>query len=362
MTEEPPDRRAELDEALELDELEPIKPEEPLGEPPEEPPPEEPGPKADAEVGSDELEPDPDPVPPEEPEVEAFKPLKDDPTEAKPKPKRKRSFSLLGFLRNETTLRVLWAAPWVLFAIVIVAVGDVLFAAALVAFGILGLREFFTMTARAKPFPMPAYLTLAGMVTAAHFGSSFQVLLAAACGFPLIFLFAARRGSLDNVTYSIAITVLGVSWLGLGFSHAVLLRDLPLHGGALVIDVLVGTFVGDTAAYAAGKMFGHRKLAPRISPNKTVEGLIGGFLGATLGLWCAGLYQDWLSGNEALVMGMVVGLLAPVGDLFASMIKRDCDVKDTGSLFGPHGGLIDRLDAVLFTIVAGYYLSVAFVY
>ncbi|MGZ5341799.1 MAG: phosphatidate cytidylyltransferase [Solirubrobacterales bacterium] len=360
MNEKPADRRAELDEALELDELEPIKPEEPREEPREESR-ADPSPQAPAEEELDpEREPDPDPVPPEEPEVEAFKPMKEEPAEARPK--RRRRLSLLGFLRSETTRRVLWALPWVLFAIIVVVVGDVLFAAALVALGILGLREFFTMTARAAPFPLPAYLTLAGMVIAAHFGSSFQVLLAAACGFPLIFLFAARRGSLDNITYSIAITVLGVSWLGLGFSHAVLLRDLPLHGGALVIDVLVATFVGDTAAYAAGRMFGSRKLAPRISPNKTLEGLIGGFLGATLGLWCAGLYQDWLSGNEALVMGMVVGVLAAAGDLFASMIKRDCDVKDTGSLFGPHGGLIDRLDAVLFTIVAGYYLSVAFVY
>ena len=61
-------------------------------------------------------------------------------------------------------------------------------------------------------------------------------------------------------------------------------------------------------------------------------------------------------------MGMAISVIAPVGDLFASMIKRDLEIKDTGSLFGPHGGLIDRLDAVLFTVVAGYYLAVAFVY
>jgi phosphatidate cytidylyltransferase len=142
----------------------------------------------------------------------------------------------------------------------------------------------------------------------------------------------------------------------------VLLRDLPLHGGALLIDVLVATFLGDTAAYAAGRLFGSRKITPRISPNKTLEGAIGGFVGATMGFWFAGLYQDWLPGFDALLMGMCIGIIAPVGDLFASMIKRDLGVKDTGRLFGPHGGLIDRLDAVLFTVVIGYYLSVAFVY
>jgi phosphatidate cytidylyltransferase len=109
-------------------------------------------------------------------------------------------------------------------------------------------------------------------------------------------------------------------------------------------------------------LFGSRKITPQISPNKTLEGLIAGFIGGTLGFWCAGLYQDWLPGIDALLMGLAIAAIAPIGDLFASMLKRDLEIKDTGTLFGPHGGLIDRLDAVLFTVVAGYYLSVAFVY
>ncbi|TML28646.1 MAG: hypothetical protein E6G30_05570 [Actinobacteria bacterium] len=72
--------------------------------------------------------------------------------------------------------------------------------------------------------------------------------------------------------------------------------------------------------------------------------------------WFAGLYQDWLKGWEALVLGVGIGLAAPVGDLFESLIKRDADTKDTGRFFGAHGGALDRLDAVFFTIVAGYYI------
>jgi phosphatidate cytidylyltransferase len=109
-------------------------------------------------------------------------------------------------------------------------------------------------------------------------------------------------------------------------------------------------------------MFGSHKIAPSLSPNKTVEGLIGGFLIGTMGFWFAGLYQDWLSGVDALIIGAAVAAIAPVGDLFESMLKRDLGTKDTGTLFGPHGGILDRLDAVLFTIVVGYYLSVALVY
>jgi phosphatidate cytidylyltransferase len=283
--------------------------------------------------------------------------------EAEPVPEE-RGRRLRRFLprMSETTSRVVVAIPWVIFAIAIVGIGGEVFAFSMVAFGVLGLREFFRMAAGARPIMLPAYAVVAGMVIAAHYGGSFQILLVFAALFPATFAFAAARQSHDQITISIAVTVLGVAWLGLGFSHAVLLRDLPTHGGALLIDVLVATFVGDTAAYGAGRLFGSRKITPRISPNKTLEGLAGGFLGATMGFWFAGLYQDWLPGIDALLMGMCIAVIAPIGDLFSSLVKRDLEVKDTGRLFGPHGGLIDRLDAVLFTVVAGYYLAVAFVY
>jgi phosphatidate cytidylyltransferase len=274
---------------------------------------------------------------------------------------KRRRFRLIPEM-SETTARVVVAIPWVIFAITIVAVGGEVFMGALIVLTVLGMREFFRMAEPERPFPLPAYAVAAGMVIAAHYGSSFQIVLVFAAIFPLGFLFAAARRDHEAITTSIAFTILGVAWMGLGFSHAVLLRDLPTHGGALLIDVLVATFFGDTAAYGAGRLFGTRRIAPRISPNKTLEGTIGGFLGAALGFWFAGLYQDWLPGIDALLMGMCIGVVAPMGDLFASLLKRDLGVKDTGRLFGPHGGLIDRLDAVLFTVVAGYYLSVAFVY
>jgi phosphatidate cytidylyltransferase len=144
----------------------------------------------------------------------------------------------------------------------------------------------------------------------------------------------------------------------MAIAHAVLLRDTP-HGDGIVIDVLVGTFVGDTGAYLGGRSFGTRRLAPRISPNKTVEGLAIGFVVAVLATWCAGLYQDWLSHGQALILGVAVGLAAPLGDLFESQVKRDSGVKDTGRAFGAHGGALDRLDAAFFTLVAGYYVWLA---
>jgi phosphatidate cytidylyltransferase len=273
-----------------------------------------------------------------------------------PQPRRRRGPS------GETLKRVVVAIPWIVFAIAITALGGPVFMAAMIFLGIIGLREYFLMARSSYPIQWAGFIAVPAMIVAAHYGNSFQVLMVAAASFPLLFAFGANRERREGVTMSMAMTLLGVIWIGVPLVHAVLLRDLPDHGGALLIDVLVGTFATDTAAYATGRLFGSHRITPRLSPNKTLEGLIGGFVIGTMAFWFAGLYQDWLTGTDALIMGAAVSALAPVGDLFESMVKRDLGIKDTGSLFGPHGGLLDRLDAVLFTIVIGYYLSVAFVY
>jgi phosphatidate cytidylyltransferase len=274
-------------------------------------------------------------------------------------PKRKRR---RGGSSGETAKRILVALPWIVFAIAITVAGGIVFAVAMVAIGVVALREFAQMAARYRPLVVPAYVSVAALVVAAEFGTAFNVLYVLAAAFVLIFAFAARAQRGEGTTASMGVTLLGVVWIGVPLAHAVLLRELPDHGAALLIDVLVGTFVADTAAYATGRMFGSHKIAPNLSPNKTVEGLVGGFLIGTMGFWFAGLYQDWLSGVDALMIGAAVAAVAPIGDLFESMLKRDLGTKDTGTLFGPHGGLLDRLDAALFTIVVGYYLAVAVVY
>jgi phosphatidate cytidylyltransferase len=274
-----------------------------------------------------------------------------------PKPRKKR-----GGGSGETTRRILVAVPAIAFAIAIIITPSIVFMLAVAAIGVLCLREYLEMTSAARPLAIPAYAAVVAMVVAAHFGTSYSVLLVFAASFPVLFAFGADARRIDGVTVSMGVTLLGIVWIGLPLAHAVFLRDLPSHGAALLIDVLVGTFVTDTAAYATGRMFGSHKIAPNLSPNKTVEGMIGGFVIGTMGFWFAGLYQNWLSGADALIIGAAVAAIAPVGDLFESMLKRDLGKKDTGTLFGPHGGILDRLDAVLFTVVVGYYLAVALVY
>ena len=199
---------------------------------------------------------------------------------------------------------------------------------------------------------------MSALVLAAHLGDQFQMVLVLAASVLVTFLLAIARPYRRHVTLAIAATLLGVLWVGLPLAHAVLLRDLD-HGDGLLVDILIATFLGDTGAYFGGRLWGTRPLAPRISPAKTVEGLVAGFLVGTLSFWFAGLYQDWLTGVDALVIGACVAAVAPLGDLFESLIKRDLGVKDTGHLFGEHGGVLDRLDAAFFTIVMGYYVSTA---
>ena len=267
-----------------------------------------------------------------------------------------------GPLLSETLARVLWSIPLIVAAVVVVIAGGVVFALAMIALAVIALTELFRMAEQARPLTYAGFIAAIALIVAAYFGASFQVLLVLVASVPLIFAFALARAERPDVTYSMSVTLLGVIWIGVPLAHAVLLRDLPLHGAALMANVLIATILTDTSAYFGGRLFGRTRLAPSISPGKTVEGLVAGFIGGTAAFWIAGLYQDWLTGVDALILGAAVALVAPVGDLFESLVKRDFGVKDTGRIFGPHGGALDRIDAVLFTVVIGYYLAVALVF
>ena len=271
------------------------------------------------------------------------------PSERKPRKRRGKSSELL--------LRVLVAIPLAVLVIVFVEAGGIAFALFVIAIGWLCMYELYRMLDRWKPLPIVGFAALAGMVLAGVYGGQRQVAEVAAATLPVLFLLTVARGE-RHPTVSIAGTLLGVYWIGFAFAHASLLRELP-HGNAVIIDVLIGTFIGDTGAYLGGRLFGRRPLAPNISPNKTVEGLACGMIAAVVAVFLAGLYQTWLTQGDALLLGIAVAVLGPIGDLFESVVKRDAGTKDAGTLFGPHGGVLDRADAALFTLVAGYYVWLA---
>jgi phosphatidate cytidylyltransferase len=260
---------------------------------------------------------------------------------------------------GELRRRVLWALFPAAVAIFIIAQGGLVFALGIAVLGILALHELYSMTRGVRPVDVAGFLALVGAVLAALFGQPFHVLLALAAAFPVTYAIAVARPWREHVSWAVAVTLFGVLWVGLPLAHAVFLRELE-HGGALLVDALIATFVGDSIAYSAGKAWGRRKLAPGVSPNKTWEGMIAGIVGGTIALWAfEAAYQEFMTAGQALLIGLAVALAAPVGDLFESLIKRDLDVKDTGGLFGPHGGVLDRLDAVFFSVPVAYYVSLA---
>jgi phosphatidate cytidylyltransferase len=263
--------------------------------------------------------------------------------------------------RNEGSdlgARVLAAVPAIGFAIFIVSAGGTIFAAGIALLAVMACAELFRMMKRPGPPIVAGYLSVIALVLGARFGDRDTVLLILVISVPVTFLFTLLRPQFENGSWAMAVVLLAVVWIGLAFAHAMLLRKLP-HGGALVLDTLIGTFLGDTGAYFAGRGWGRTKLSPRISPNKTVEGLIGGIIVGTFAFWFAGTYQNWLNGVDALIIGVCVAVAAPIGDLFESLIKRDNAVKDTGRVFGAHGGVLDRLDAVMFTVVTAYWVALA---
>jgi len=269
-------------------------------------------------------------------------------------PRRRARDRSEGGAGSELLARVLVAVPAAVLAVVLIDLGGLAWALFMIAVGWACLLELYGLLARWRPVSLVGLASAAGMVLAARYGHAADILEVAMITVPVLFVAVILRGR-GRSTTAIASTLFGLVWIGFAVAHGELLRRLP-HGDGVVLDVLVGTFVGDTAAYLGGRLFGRRRLAPTISPGKTVEGLACGMLLAIVSIFLAGMFQAWLTQTDAVWLGVTVAVVGPLGDLFESAVKRDAGTKDAGRLFGPHGGVLDRADAALFTIVAGYYV------
>ncbi len=239
---------------------------------------------------------------------------------------------------------VIWAGGWWLIGAAVVV-------------ALIGLHELYLMTRELRPVLLAGY---AGTITAlvgAAWGPEWA-LAGFLATFPFAFLFKAVGGAMPT-TVSIAATVLGSAWIGLGLAHVVLIREIPEHGVLATYTVLLAVFASDTAAFAAGRLVGRHKMAPQTSPGKTWEGFVAGAVVAVLVSFFAFYDEEFLTIPESLVLGGLIAIAGPVGDLFESALKRDVGIKDTGRLLLGHGGMLDRIDALLFCAVASYYFFVA---
>lgn len=245
-------------------------------------------------------------------------------------------------------LGLVWLGGWWLFALAAVA--------ALVA-----LHEFYRMARPLRPLVPAGYLGALLALVGVRLGGIDWLVGGFAATFALAFLLKGLADTRASATASVSATVMGAGWVALGLGHLMLIRDLEPHGRLDAFAVLIAIWANDTFAYFAGRLFGRHKLAPATSPGKTWEGFVGGTI-ATLFVTFVAFYedQDYLPIWQALVLGGVIAVAGPVGDLFESALKRDMQVKDSGRLLGGHGGVLDRLDALLFVSVAAFYTLLAF--
>jgi len=242
-----------------------------------------------------------------------------------------------------------WGGGWWLFSLV-------------AATGVLALHEFFWMTRPLRPIAIAGYAGLLGLLFAVERSGLDWAVGALLGALALAFLVKGLSGTTGSATVTVATTVLGPAWIGFGLGSALLLRDLPEHGFVGAVAVMLAVFADDTAAYLVGRLAGRHKLAPAISPGKTWEGFVAGTAAAVFVAFVA-LYDErdtFLSIGQSLVLGLVVAAAAALGDLFESMLKRDLGVKDAGRLLAGHGGVLDRIDSLLFALPAAYFTVLAF--
>jgi phosphatidate cytidylyltransferase len=258
---------------------------------------------------------------------------------------------LVGALGLPLVLGFVWLGGWWLYTLVLVA-------------GVVAVHEFVSMARTLRPLAPAAYVGVVLGLSGARTGGLVWMLGGVLATFVVAFALNALAKTRAPSTVAVGATVLGAAWIGFGLGHVLLLRQLHPHGRLLAFTVLLTVFAADTFAYFGGRLLGRHKLAPTMSPGKTWEGLV---IGSAAGVFVAfiALYDtrhEYLAVWQAVLLGLVVVLAAVMGDLFESMLKRDMQVKDTGRLLGGHGGILDRVDALLFAGVASYYLVLGFGY
>ena len=243
-------------------------------------------------------------------------------------------------------LGIVWLGGWWLFGLVLLG-------------GLLALHELYAMARSLRPIVLGGYAGLILTLLGAQLGGTTWLLAGILSTFVAMLLVFFVSSARQNAVAGFAVTLLGVAWVGGGLAHFMLVRDIPVDGRLLVFTILITVFADDTAAFFVGRTVGRHRLAPVISPGKSIEGFIGGTVAGVAVTFFALYEQDVVSTGESLVLGLVIALAATLGDLFESAVKRDLGVKDSGRLLGGHGGVLDRVDSLLWAGPAAYFALLA---
>ncbi len=235
---------------------------------------------------------------------------------------------------------------------------------------VIGTHEFYTMAARSpfhfRSFQIPGYLAAAAFSLTGYYKSPLLMLgivvLLALVNLPYAFLFHPKPATQSSAEFTVTpgfnwlISVFGAVYVGLPLGLIALIRNVFSGNEAIwwVVLICLGTWGADTGGYFFGRFFGKHKLAPKISPKKTVEGAIGGIATATIGVALVGGLALSIPLIWTIPLGIILAIASILGDLFESWIKRRFDTKDSGKLIPGHGGLLDRIDSFLAVTLITY--------
>ena len=291
--------------------------------------------------------------------------------------------------RNELALRLVTAAVLVPSVLFVVAKGGLWVVGFVIALILLGIREFYQLIEAKGAHPLWGFGLTAGALlpVVAFFGNEYHVTMLMTAVLLAVMVAQVGKAQITEALASISGTFFGVFYVGWLLSHAVTLRNFqkvvaskwgpdagslydPNAGAFFVVFCVTAVVLSDAGAYFAGRAWGRRKLAPKISPGKTVEGALGGVVVGTLGaLLCKGIFDlAWpalsqgLSWAFAALLGPVLSMAGIVGDLVESLLKRDAAQKDAGHLLPGMGGVLDRIDSALLAIPVMYYLLLGSTY
>lgn len=313
--------------------------------------------------------------------VEPVHPRPPTPVDAAGAPAKKRG--------SDLGARLLTASILIPLVLYLIYLGGPIYLLAVVGFILLGMREFYQLIEEkgAHPLVRWGYAAGAALPVVAYFGNEYHVTLLMTAVLLGVMVNQLRRPRIEEALASISGTFFGVFYVGWLFSHTIVLRNFhgvvsykmgepaammhaPESGAYYMVFAATCLVLCDAGAYFAGRRFGRRKLAPQISPGKSVEGAIGGILiGALAGPATRGVFlvlDPELVGafgwGASLLFGFLLAAAGMLGDLIESLLKRDAEVKDAGGLLPGMGGILDRLDSPLLGIPLMYYLLLAHTY
>ena len=237
-----------------------------------------------------------------------------------------------------------------------------LYCLVVVSFVVMGMFEFFRMVEKKGIFVYKYFGTIAGglIPIVVYMGNGFPGLenleplfIVVACLIALTLQFIRRDDARDHMV-STSITLFALFYIGWFFSFIMKIKLLD-NGANLVFFLVLVTKSADIGAYLVGRKFGKNELLPRISPKKTREGALGGTIFSVLIALVLGMFLTEFSFLHLIILGVVIAALGQVGDLAESLIKRDCNVKDSGSYLAGIGGIYDVIDSLLFTTPVFYF-------